>query len=135
MARQTSHLVRIKDTIAKAQGPLTVDEIRDHLRDTGVGIATVYRVVNLGVEEGWLRRVQISAGPARYETADLEHHHHFECDACGQVFDIEGCPGGLGRLVPAGFRMSSHEIVIRGRCAACNSDQGNKPTADRQTKP
>ncbi|MGP1272216.1 MAG: Fur family transcriptional regulator [Phycisphaerales bacterium] len=124
MARQTSHTLRIRDTIAAAPGPLTVDEIRDQLRETGVGIATVYRVVNTGVEEGWLRRVQISAGPARYEASDLGHHHHFECEGCGQVFDIEGCPGGMDRLVPPGFRMSSHEIVIRGLCDACNRRRG-----------
>ena len=84
-----------------------------------LGVATVYRAINRWVEETWLVPVLLPGEPARYEQAGKGHHHHFRCRRCGGVFEVEGCPGGLRKMVPRGFRLESHELVLAGLCALC----------------
>ncbi|MFK7961668.1 MAG: transcriptional repressor [Phycisphaerales bacterium] len=57
----------------------------------------------------------------RYEPASVaaKHHHHFRCEQCDRVFDIDGCPGRLGRMLPSGFELTGHEISLWGRCVSC----------------
>lgn len=119
MDKAASHREGVLSVIQHAQRPLTVDEIRDALRASGIGTATVYRIVNRSVESGYLRRVELPGSPARFEPADLPHHHHFECDSCRRVFDVPGCAHGLSSLAPKGFEVESHEIILRGQCPEC----------------
>ena len=84
-----------------------------------LSIATVYRNVRSLVASGWLAEVQIPGEPPRYEAADREHHHYFSCRSCGQVSSVVACPGDLAPLVPRGFRLEGHSIVLYGQCAAC----------------
>ena len=86
---------------------------------SGLGIATVYRTINALVDEGWLVPVELPGEAPRYERAGAEHHHHFRCRKCTQVFEIEGCPGDFAALAPPGFRLEAHEIVLYGQCASC----------------
>ena len=73
------------------------------------------------VEAGELVTVELSGQPPRYERAQVAevHHHHFWCDGCDIVFDLQGCVQGLGDLLPRGFQMTNHDLTIRGRCPDC----------------
>ena len=84
-----------------------------------LGVATVYRAINMLVEEGWLVPVEIPAQPTRYEVAGLRHHHHFYCRKCRKVYDVEGCPSEFDDLTPRGFELEAHEIILYGLCLAC----------------
>src|SRR5437773_1297223 len=68
---------------------LTAQEIFDGLRAEGrkVGIASIYRVLELLTDKGLLQRVDLGAGIARFEPVHSggEHHHHLLCDNCGRV--------------------------------------------------
>jgi Fur family ferric uptake transcriptional regulator len=86
---------------------------------SGLGMATVYRNLKALVEAGQLALVQVVGESPRYELASLRHHHHFRCRTCAQVFDVEGCPGNIAPLVPKGFTMEAHEVIIHGRCSNC----------------
>ncbi len=119
MSTRSKHATRILDAIRDEGRPLSADEVRDLLRDTGVGQATVYRVLNAAVDEGMLRKVDLPNEPSRFEPSELPHHHHFQCDSCGRVFDIVGCPGDLSGMLPSGFKLRSHDITLRGQCAEC----------------
>jgi Fur family ferric uptake transcriptional regulator len=83
-------------------------------------MATVYRSVKSLVESGEVVAVELPGEPARYEAAGKHHHHHFHCRTCKKVYEVEGCPGELDALVPKGFELESHELVLYGRCLACN---------------
>ena len=100
---------------------MTANELWDQLRteSSGIGLATVYRALKKGVDDGELVAVELQAGSIRYEMADLDHHHHFLCSECDRAFDIEGCVGQVDRLVPSGFRVETHEILLYGECADC----------------
>lgn len=86
-----------------------------------LSLATVYRTLRAMVEQGEAAAVTLPGEPARYELrqAAERHHHHFRCDRCARVFDVEGCAPGIAALLPRGFRMSGHDITIFGVCAGC----------------
>lgn len=105
---------------------LSAQEISDRLRSSGedVGIASIYRALDLLHEMGLVQRVEFGEGAARYEPVvpGGEHHHHAVCDRCGRVtaFEDERLERQLERL--AGrlrHSMSGHDIVIHGDCARC----------------
>ena len=102
-----------------ADGPLSARELWSRLSGTGIGLATVYRALQRGVEEGTLESVEVLGGGVRYEPKNRGHHHHFLCSTCNHAFDLFGCVEGLESLIPAGFRMTGHEVVLLGTCDAC----------------
>lgn len=107
--------------LAEADGPLSARELWSRLSGTGIGLATVYRALQRGVEEGTLESVEGLGGGVRYEPRDREHHHHFLCSDCDRAFDVVGCVEGLEFLVPDRFRMTRHEVVLFGTCDACDT--------------
>ena len=74
-----------------------------------------------GVEDGTLEAVEVLGRGVRYEPKDREHHHHFLCSTCDHAFDLFGCVDGLDSLVPDGFQMTGHEVVLLGTCDACGN--------------
>jgi Fur family transcriptional regulator, ferric uptake regulator len=120
MQRKTQQRETIQTILKEAARPLTVHEILERAakRVSSVGIATVYRCMKALMESGDVTLVEIVGEPLRYEVAHLEHHHHFVCDTCKRVYDVQGCVP-IASLIPKGFRLREHEIVLHGVCAAC----------------
>ena len=71
----------------------SAQEIFDQLRgdERRVGIASVYRALDLLVSLGLVQRLDLGGGIARYEPAmpGGEHHHHLVCVDCGDVRPFE----------------------------------------------
>jgi Fur family transcriptional regulator, ferric uptake regulator len=95
-------------------------------RKRDVSRSSVYRVMEELEEVGLLQRVEIGQGVVRYEPmrGGPGHHHHLVCDHCGalQPFSDDGLERAIRRLsdrLP--LRVSEHEIVIHGSCAACTA--------------
>lgn len=107
---------------------MTANDILMELRedDRRIGFATVYRALETLSELGLVRRVDPGTGSAAYEPVDPSgaHHHHVVCDRCGDVapFADEALERTIeelsGRL---GHDIESHEVVLRGSCAACRT--------------
>lgn len=55
-----------------------------------IGLATVYRTLDLFEEKGLTQRLNIDKMPARYELncTDTQVHHHLICLECGKVEEI-----------------------------------------------
>lgn len=119
--RNTRQRSAIRDAIRRADGPLGPQELLDHARAVvpSISLATVYRNINALLEEGSIIRVELPGQATLYESAGLDHHHHFRCKVCGRTFDVEGCPGNLASLLPDGFRLDAHDITLFGACADC----------------
>ena len=123
MIRDTSQRKAIRQVLTEANRPLTPQEVLDDAQSQvpGLGIATVYRTVTGLCEAGFLTTVELPGEPARFELSAKKHHHHFSCRACGRVFELEGCPADLKRLLPRGFSMEDHDVVLYGACRECNT--------------
>jgi Fur family transcriptional regulator, ferric uptake regulator len=119
--RNTRQKTAIREAFAEADRPLSPEEVlrSAQQRHPGVGIATVYRNIQTLVEEGWLQPVEVPGDATRYELAGKEHHHHFRCNDCGKLYDLEGCVAQSKPKLPRGFRASGHEFYVYGTCAAC----------------
>lgn len=105
---------------------LTAQEIFDLLRHRGdgVGVASVYRTLDLLVEQRLAQRLQVDPGSARYERLHDagDHHHHLVCDDCGKVeafsdnsleLAIDAVAGSVG------YTVQGHDVVLRGACGDC----------------
>lgn len=104
---------------------LSATQIHDRLRagDRGVGLASVYRALDVLAQLKLVRRVDVD-GTACYEPADPsgEHHHHAICERCGKLAPFEDAE--LERLIDAvgerlGYDVGAHDVVLRGACPDC----------------
>ncbi len=120
--RNTRQKNAIREAFSTADRPLSHDEALRMAQERvdGLSIATVYRNINLLLEEKWLAPVEIPGETTRYEVAGKGHHHHFQCNRCGKLFDLEGCAVEIKPMVPRGFRTTGHEFFVYGLCAACD---------------
>ena len=116
----------VVSVLARGDCCLTVPEIVDVVRAQGggVGIASVYRVLDLLTEKQLVQKIDLGDGRARYERAELadEHHHHLVCDECGRVepFADEDLETALRRVErETGFAIASHDVLLRGACDDC----------------
>src|SRR3569623_3318921 len=81
--------------------------------------ATTYNNLRDLVEAGLVREVAVEGRAARFD-AKLMRHHHFICDRCGGVEDIEWddvarpAPRSLGARV-----LRECELIFRGLCSGC----------------
>ena len=119
--RNTRQKAAIREAFAEAHRPLSPEEVLRSAQQhhSGVGIATVYRNIQTLVEEGWLQPVAVPGDATRYEVAGKKHHHHFQCNECDKLYDLEGCAAQSKPKLPKGFRASGHEFYVYGTCAAC----------------
>jgi Fur family transcriptional regulator, ferric uptake regulator len=122
--RNTRQRETILETLTRAEGPLRIEDILERSRDElpSLGLATVYRTVALLKEEQRINEVQLPGEEPRFELPRLQHHHHFRCEHCGRVFELDFCPVHLptGALLPNGFRVSSHHLTLYGTCNNCD---------------
>ena len=81
---------RVVDALARQNCCATAQEIADELRagEARVGIASVYRALEVLDRLGLVHRLDVGDGTARYEAAHPggEHHHHVVCDDCERIY-------------------------------------------------
>ena len=83
--------------------------------------ATTYNNLRDLVQAGLVREVAIEGRAARFDVKGMQHHH-FICDRCGEVEDIEWyalpkpAPRALGKRV-----LRECELILRGLCNRCAS--------------
>jgi Fur family ferric uptake transcriptional regulator len=95
----------------------------------GVGRATVYRALEQLEGLGLIQRVDLGGDAAGYERVDAggHHHHHIVCEECGRVvaFEDEGLEQAIVALAERpDFKVSKHEVTLRGECARCSDAPG-----------
>ncbi len=120
--RKTKQRDLILKVIASAPGPVSVNEISTLLEECeqSTGIATIYRTINLLMDNELIQCVRLHDAVQRYELTDIPHHHHFHCTQCDKVYDLEGCYLHLHEsTLKEGHLVTSHEITFRGLCKTC----------------
>ena len=107
---------------------MSAEDVYGILRESEseIGLATVYRALDLLSELGILVRVEFGDGCTRYElnTADpkVHHHHHLICVKCKKVIEFEeDLLEDLEETIAeeSGFQILNHEVKFFGYCKDC----------------
>ncbi|MEW8993377.1 Fur family transcriptional regulator [Clostridium sp.] len=119
----------ILDEIIKNEGShLTTEEIYDLVKVNcpEIGLATVYRTVQLLEEMGVLYKLDLDDGCSRYELCDEDEshqHHHLICQNCGKVIEVEGdLLEELEQIIEKkyNFKIKNHSLKFYGTCDNCS---------------
>ena len=114
---------------------LPVEEVYDLARaeQPEIGLATIYRTVQVLLELHVIEKVTFDDGFARYElngeeTGSGHRHHHAICTQCGKVYSLEtDLLDTLEKQVfeSLGFEVTDHEVKLYGLCSACRRKAQN----------
>lgn len=119
----------IVDIIISNEGKhLTTEELYDLVKVNcpEIGLATVYRTVQLLEEMGVICRFELDDGCNRYELVHEEEnhrHHHLICTNCGKVIEVEA---DLLEILEQDiqtkydFKVKNHSVKFYGLCSECS---------------
>lgn len=109
---------------------LTAEEIFGLAREQSpeIGLATVYRALQVFIDLHVIDRISLDDGFARFELSqelgsERHHHHHAICLACKRIVSLEeDLLGPLEDRVMErlGFSVADHEVKLYGYCRECN---------------
>ncbi len=119
--RCTSQRYAVMAFLIKHKGHPTAAEIFEAVNrvDPRSSRATTYNNLRDLVEAGLVREVAVEGRAARFDAMGMRHHH-FICDRCGNVEDIEWydvprpASRSLGKRV-----LRECELIFRGLCTKC----------------
>ncbi len=123
----------LKALTEKGDNHLTAEQIYELVRVDfpDIGLATVYRTIQVLLELKLIDRVNFDDGIERYELARTKadgskhHHHHMICLKCGKVFEFEqDMMEGLEDEIreKTGFEVVDHEVKLYGYCTECGGN-------------
>lgn len=127
----TAQRLAIADVVLASDRHLSADDVMREVssRGTPVGMATVYRTLDVLVRSGLVVERDFGEGFKRYEPArGVPHHEHLICTVCGRV--VEFRDERLERMTTLiaeshGFARQRHRLVISGVCPDCQ--RGREP--------
>ena len=111
---------------------MSAEDVYSILREneSEIGLATVYRALDLLSELGILVHVDFGDGCARYElnTSDpkVHHHHHLICVKCKKVIEFEeDLLDDLEATIAeeSDFQILNHEVKFFGYCKDCRPNK------------
>lgn len=122
--RATARRLEVLGELALVRDDVTAQQLWSRLRerDSGTGLATVYRTLALLSEKGVVDVLSHHGSEQCYRLCGDEHHHHLLCERCHRVVEVQEC--GLDDWVAAaaerhGFIATEHRVEIVGLCAEC----------------
>lgn len=112
---------------------LTAEDIYEIVKSDypEIGLATVYRSIQILLELQLIDRINLDDGYVRYEigkagcNASRHHHHHLICLSCGKIQSFED--DYLEQLEnkireTTGFCVMDHEVKLYGYCIECGGN-------------
>ena len=90
----------------------------------GMGLATVYRTLDLLISLEAVKPLVLNDSKVRYEIKlPMDHHHHLICTDCGQVVEFGSCSfqsiaEDIERVTR--FNITGHSLEAYGLCPQCN---------------
>jgi Fur family transcriptional regulator, ferric uptake regulator len=107
---------------------LTAEELYDLVKVAcpEIGLATVYRTVQLLEEMGVVYKLDLDDGRSRYELCqqdDTHQHHHLICNECGKVIEVQGdLLDEIEDVIEKKyeFTIQNHSLKFYGLCKECS---------------
>lgn len=126
----TNQRVLVLEALASCPGKhLTAEEIYELVKVdcSEIGLATVYRTIQMLLELHLVDRINLDDGYVRYEIGNesgtaKHHHHHLICLSCGRVISFEDdLLEELEKKITdkEGFQVVDHEVKLYGYCKEC----------------
>ena len=100
--------------------------IKERHPGLNVGIATVYRSLNLLEESGMVTSISFGDQGKKFELANKPHHDHIICRHCGVIVEFEDQVIEKRQLTIAkdnGFKLTGHIMQLYGVCSECNKQK------------
>jgi len=132
----TTQRVAILEVLNNRPGKhLTAEEIYDYVKKKypEIGLATVYRTIQLLSELNVIDKLNLDDGYVRYEIGRKNHeeichhhHHHLICLDCGNIYAfqddlLETLEERINETL--GFQVIDHEVKLYGHCKKCRGSQ------------
>jgi Fur family transcriptional regulator, ferric uptake regulator len=110
--------------VAEPDAHLSAEDVAARVRERSPAVnpSTVYRTLELLVEEGLVRRTDLGSSRSFYEPVHEHPHHHLVCERCGAVRHVhDDALGDLRTRVEAssGYALAPREITLFGTCPDC----------------
>ncbi len=126
VVRATRQKAAINAELERTGGFVTAQELHERLRRAGekVGLATVYRSLQVLSDSGKLDALRTADGETAYRRCSQGHHHHLVCRVCGRTVEVEGpaVEHWADKVAASnGFTDISHTLEVFGTCSACRS--------------
>ncbi|MBF0441631.1 MAG: transcriptional repressor [Oligoflexales bacterium] len=128
--KQTKQRKIIIDHFLRLEKHIDVEGLHDSLKRSGrnMGIATIYRTMNLLAEAGLVEQTTSSDGGASFEIRNpQDHHDHITCIKCGKVVEFKSEEIEKAQINVAqshGFSLTSHRLDLFGYCTGCRKNSG-----------
>ena len=119
--RMTSQRFCIMEYLLRRHVHSTADEIFHAINrsDPRASRATVYNSLNALSRAGLIREISVD-GKATLFDSILRRHHHFVCDHCGVLEDVEWFDAPKASKAALGGReIREFEVLLRGTCENC----------------
>lgn len=98
-----------------------------------IGLATIYRTMQLLDEIGVISKLNLDDGCIRYEInlnkSETHNHHHLICKKCGKIIEVEDdLMDNVEKEIQSvyKFKILDHDIKFYGVCEVCNKDISSK---------
>lgn len=128
--KKTKQRVLVLEALASCGDEhLTAEEIYEIVKAEfpEIGLATVYRTIQLLSELGLVESIQLGDGYVRYEIGKIggteaHHHHHLICLECGKIISFrDDLLDELEKQIKesVSFQVINHEVKLYGYCEAC----------------
>jgi Fur family ferric uptake transcriptional regulator len=111
---------------------LSAEEVFHLSREKGeeIGLATIYRTLELLEDLVLLRKMNFGDGRSRYELVQLNltehhHHHHLVCLSCNRIFEVEeDLLHQLEDIIEQKhhFSIVNHNLQFFGYCKYCRQE-------------
>ncbi len=124
-SRMTAQRRVIIEELDKNRTHPTADELFEKVRQIKprISLGTVYRNLEILVDQGKARKIEVPGGPMRFD-ARTDEHSHIRCRICGRVDDIEVEEGtDLKDRVKddLGYEIVECHVEVVGICPHCRS--------------
>ncbi|NPA73672.1 MAG: transcriptional repressor, partial [Epsilonproteobacteria bacterium] len=96
-------------------------KIKKEYPNLNIGIATIYRTLNLLEESDIITSISFGQSGKKYEIA-IRHHDHLICDLCGKIIEFEDEEIEKRQEEIAAkydFLIKSHILQLHGICKEC----------------
>src|SRR5699024_12514527 len=125
----SQHVSNFTVLLERESDQLSYEEIFLLVKDkaTDIGLATVYRTLELLSELSIVYKINFGDGVSRYDLRKegVNHfHHHLVCMECGSVEEIiEDLLGDVEKIVEDdwGFEVKDHRLTFHGICKQCQT--------------